>query len=81
MTIIKEIAKTCEVCQIYKNKNYVYFNIPKNISSKGKLDIVAMDFFGELITSGSENKYVLVMIDLFIKFVKLFACQKKMLQK
>lgn len=76
MTIIKNITKTCDICQIYKNKNYVNYNIPKNILSKGKLDIVAMDFLGELITSSSEKRFILVMTDLFTKYVKLFSCKK-----
>lgn len=75
-TIIKNITRRCKICQLFKNKNYVNYNIPKNIVSRDILDTVAIDFFGELIISNNNKKFVLVMVDVFTKFIKLFACKR-----
>lgn len=64
MAIMKNIIKTCKICQIYKNINNINYNIIKNIISKDKVKIVAMDSFGELTTTSngkrccSNNRFV-----------------------
>lgn len=37
------------ICQLYKNKNYQNFNLPKNIVTEQKLDKIAIDSVEELI--------------------------------
>lgn len=76
MRLIKNITNKCEICQILKSKNYKNQNIPRNIIPKGKLDIIAIDFLGELIESNNGNKFILAIVDLFSKLIKTYPCKR-----
>lgn len=76
LKIIKDIVNKCHICQMSKTKNWTNANIPKSIIPKCNMDIVAMDFVGELTTSWGGNKNVLVLVDTFSKFVKLYPTKR-----
>lgn len=71
-TIHKIISK-CDLCQ--RCKDYHKYNIgeTKPIIPKKKGDLISMDYYGPLVTSTGGVKYILVVIDNFTKYVKLYA--------
>jgi hypothetical protein len=74
-TIAKEVTRNCVTCQKCKSRNFKNENVTKNVVARRKLDIVAIDMLSDLIPTTQRNKHILVMVDLFSKYVKLYACR------
>lgn len=74
--IIKFITRNCATCQKLKEKNRVNKNVVKSIVAENCLDMIAMDFLSELIPTNVGNKHILVIVDIFSKYVKLYACKR-----
>lgn len=71
---IKKITKKCEVCQ--KNKCSPMIKAPTQfIDVEKKLQMVSIDFIGPFPTGIRGMKYILVCIDNFSKYVKLYPTQ------
>lgn len=73
---IHQIITKCDTCQRCKDhhKNNVGETIPMLPKKKGEL--ISMDYYGPLITSTGGVKYILVIIDNFTKYVKLYALKR-----
>ncbi|KAK9720154.1 Integrase zinc binding domain [Popillia japonica] len=74
--LIKEYIKTCHTCQLSKDRNKTLHNIPMSIIPERKLHIVAIDYLSNLPPSSKKYTNVLVIYDLFTKFIKLYPTQK-----
>lgn len=80
LSIAKRVISTCKICQIYKYKNFINQNVPRNIKVERKLQTICIDFIGELIVTRRENRYIFIVIDFFSKYVKLFATKTTKVQ-
>lgn len=76
LTIIKTITRCCDICQRLKGRNVTLKNITKSIIAENCLDIVAIDFISDLQTTNNGNKHILVVLDIFSKFMKLYPCKR-----
>lgn len=70
---VRLFCKNCENCQ--KNKHMTHKNIAKlqAIQVRGPFDRVGVDCMGPLTLSDSGNKYIVVFIDYFTKYIEAFA--------
>ena len=69
---VRQITSTCHLCQLAKPMNVHYDIEPQAIIRDRKNALVAFDQHGPMITSNFGYKYILVMYDLFTKFVKIY---------
>lgn len=74
--ITKKIINRCEVCQRAKEKNYHNGVDPKSIVTQKPLQTIAIDFLSNLIRTEAENKHILVIVDVFSKYITMYACRK-----
>ena len=73
---IKKLVKTCDTCQKCKDHFRKGVGQTRPVLPKEKGDIVSMDFYGPLLTSTSGVKYILVIVDNFTKYVKLYPMKR-----
>jgi hypothetical protein len=73
---LKEVIKTCDLCQRCKDHFGEHHGITKPILPKEKGDIISADYFGPLVTASGGVRYILVIVDNFTKFVKLYALRR-----
>lgn len=73
---LKDILKTCDICQKakYSNKNFHGPMNPILVNNPGEL--VCVDFYGPLPESRGKTAYILVVVDMFSKFTKLYTLRK-----
>lgn len=76
ITIIKEIVIKCKICQMTKWKNRHNENEPRKILATKPLEIIAIDFLSNLTKSNEENKHLLVIVDIYTKYIKLYPCKR-----
>lgn len=76
LKIFKEITKFCKICQFAKEKNFHNENLPKSIVSDSPLKIISVDFISNLIPSYQGNKHIFVILDIFSKFISIYACKR-----
>jgi hypothetical protein len=70
---IKRYCRECTNCQRYKTSNkYNKAKLKPYIASRPN-QIVSADVFGPIPTTINDNKYILVVSDLFTKYVEFFA--------
>ncbi|KAF6217010.1 hypothetical protein GE061_001362 [Apolygus lucorum] len=65
------VLRTCQICQMIKTTptlNAPLLSIP---ASKPR-DLIAIDFYGPLPQSGDRFRYILVVLDIASKFVRLY---------
>lgn len=70
------ILRTCDSCQ--RNKIYTASTFGKSspILPTGPRDLISIDFCGPLPTSRGGVKHILVVLDVFLKFVVMYAIKK-----
>lgn len=66
----KKLLGTCEVCQKNKSINYKVALKPQYISLSEPMEVIFKDFCGPLPIAGYGNRYILVILDGFTKYVK-----------
>lgn len=67
-------VESCLPCNEHKYPNkYAKVPLQKNIQPEGPLDVVSIDIVGPLKETGDGFKYILVVVDLFTRFVTLYA--------
>ena len=73
---IAQWIKVCDSCQ--RNKTYTHPNeiIMTPIIPSGAGDLLSIDYLGPLPVSKAGTRYILVTIDAFTKFVKLYPMRK-----
>lgn len=75
----KEIAcyiRSCHVCQLNKVKPYSCSGPLQAIIPRDVRELVAINLFGPLIKSTFGYMYILVLLDVFSKVIKLYALKK-----
>lgn len=76
VTITKLVVSKCRTCQLKKNKNKHNYGVPKTITTKECFEIIAMDFVSDLIPSRNKSKHILVMVDVFSKYIRLYPTKR-----
>ena len=73
---IAKLIRLCDSCQ--RNKVYTHTNeiITVPIIPSGPGDLLSIDYLGPLPTSKAGTRYILVTVDVFTKFVKLYPMRK-----
>lgn len=75
ITIAKICINNCELCLMGKYKNHVNQNTIESIIVKKPLEIIAIDFISNLVSSTNKNRHIFVILDIFTKFIKLYPCK------
>uniref|UniRef100_A0A1B6FNG5 RNA-directed DNA polymerase n=1 Tax=Cuerna arida TaxID=1464854 RepID=A0A1B6FNG5_9HEMI len=73
---VKEQLKKCILCQKSKHGNVRQEGRQMNIISQNVLDLVSIDLIGPLPKGRGNVQYILTIVDVFSKFVKLYAIKK-----
>lgn len=73
---IRKYVRSCHVCQINKSKSVVFAGPWQAIIPKEVGDLVAVDLLGPLVQSVYGYTGVLLIVDVFSKFVKLYGLRK-----
>jgi hypothetical protein len=70
---VAEYVKTCNVCQQIKPPNL--YNKPElqPIESSQPLELVTTDIMGPCQETKDKNKYILIIVDHFTKWMELYA--------
>ncbi|KAG0939569.1 hypothetical protein G6F25_010064 [Rhizopus arrhizus] len=68
---IQQYCKSCDLCQRIKGGKHHDYNL-SSTSKKFPFLRVALDFFGPLPATVHQNKYVLVVIDCFSRYVERY---------
>ena len=76
-SFIQKFINDCEVCKLLKGKPTSPIKIMSAPIANRPFQCVSMDFVGPLPTTDKNNKYILVVIDLFSRFTRLFATSDK----
>ena len=74
--LIKQVIKPCDVCQRCKDYNKSYVGETQPIVPREKGELVSMDYYGPLPTSTGGVKFLLVIVDNFTKYVKIYAVKR-----
>lgn len=75
ITIAKESINNCELCCLGKYKNHVNRNTVESITANHPNELIAIDYISNLVPGTNRCKNILVMLDVFSKFIKLYPCQ------
>lgn len=73
--IIKGMVKECHICCLGKYRNHINRFDVKNVQSERPLDLIAIDFLSNLVNSRGK-KHMLIMVDVFSKYTKIYPCRK-----
>lgn len=73
---IKQLIKGCEMCQKYKDNGRKGVGETRPVIPTKKGELVSLDYYGPLPTSTGGVKYLLVMVDNFSKYVKLYTLKR-----
>ena len=63
--------KYCSLCQMMRVQNLKTKILPFNVSVNGPMDRLCMDLIGPLEPSCGGNKYIMVILDTFSRFIQL----------
>ena len=74
--MVKAITKSCDLCKKAKEYNYRNQPTPTPILTTTKHELMAIDFISNLSRSYSDNQHILVIVDVFTKYVRLYPCKK-----
>lgn len=72
----KDVIRRCDRCQKCKDNNQILHGETSAITPKHKGELISADYYGPLVTSSSGVRYILVLVDNFTKFVKLYALRR-----
>uniref|UniRef100_A0A2S2R9P6 RNA-directed DNA polymerase n=1 Tax=Sipha flava TaxID=143950 RepID=A0A2S2R9P6_9HEMI len=73
---IKKSIRTCETCQKTKIFNRLTRGPTKSLSTQQPLEIVSIDLMGPLPSGQFGAKYILAIIDIFSKYIKLYTLRR-----
>lgn len=73
---VKLILKACDSCQRNKISNLSSKTFMHSIIPKAKNELLSIDFYGPLPTGRGGTKYILAALDVYTKFVQLYAIKK-----
>ncbi|KAK9745806.1 Integrase zinc binding domain [Popillia japonica] len=70
--LAKKVVRQCVKCIFSKSKNRVCNNEIKSILVENVLDLVCVDFIGNLIPGDQGYSHIFVITDIFSKFVRIY---------
>lgn len=73
---IKHIVKTCDVCQTAKINNITARGPTLSIIPEKSREIVSADLMGPLPMGQGGCRYILVILDIFSKYIKLYPLKR-----
>lgn len=76
LPLTKRIISLCHECCVGKNKNYKNRNKVCSIVAREPFELVAIDFISNLIKDKEGCKHILVIVDIFSKFTKVYPTKK-----
>lgn len=76
LNLCKDIISKCHLCCLGKNKNHINHNTIQSIIVNKPLEMIAIDFISNLVPSTHHYKNILVIVDLFSKYVRVFPTKK-----
>lgn len=76
LQLTKQVISKCHECCLGKPKNHTNKNIIHSITTNRPLQLVAIDFLSNLIPDKDGYKHILVMVDVFSKYVKLYPTKR-----
>ena len=74
--MVKNYVKSCDLCQRVKPYNRAKITDFRSVSANKPGELVSVDIWGPLPSGRGGIKYVLVMLDICSKYVKLFEMKK-----
>lgn len=74
--MVKQAIKPCDACQKCKDYGKAAVGETKAVIPKAKGELISMDYYGPLPTSSGGVKFLLIMVDNFTKYVKLYAIKR-----
>jgi hypothetical protein len=74
--IVKQVVTRCDICQRCKDHSRHNYGETTPIIPTTKGELVSADYYGPLPTATGGVKYILVMVDNFTKFVKLYKVRR-----
>ena len=80
-TDVTEYVSLCHECKTSKRRNWTPYGTMKNVVSLEKNYLLAIDYFGPLPTGRGGVQKIIVCMDVFTKFVKLFAVKSATTEK
>ena len=72
LRIAKSVIKECHLCCVGKTKNHVNQNRVESILVTERLELVAVDYVSNLITSQNGFKNMLIITDIFSKYTIIY---------
>lgn len=76
LQITKSVIKECHLCCVGKIKNRVNQNRVESIVVTERLELVALDYVSNLITSQNGFKNMLIVTDIFSKYTKIYKTKR-----
>lgn len=76
LQIIKKVITNCHTCCLGKIKNHTNKNRIGTITTNQPLEIIAIDYISNLITTQGGYKHILVISDCFSKFIRAYPTKK-----
>jgi len=73
---IKQIVKTCDLCQKTKISNTIARGPTQSITPEKPCEIISVDLMGPLPRGQGGCKYILALLDLFSKYIKIYPLKK-----
>lgn len=73
---VRDVLRTCDVCQRIKHNTFLMKQYPRPILSTKPREVYAVDLYGPLPSAVRGNKHILVCLDIFSKMVVLCPIQK-----
>jgi len=73
---IKQIVKTCDLCQKAKISNIIARGPTQSITPEKPREVISVDLMGPLPRGQGGCKYILALLDLFSKYIKLYPLKK-----
>lgn len=73
---IRKTLRSCDICQRCKSNPHPLYGHTTGIKCIQKNDQLAVDLIGPLPTGKGNVNYILIVIDIFTKFVKLYPLRK-----
>lgn len=74
--IVSEVVRTCDICQWTKPINFRADGPTTSHQPDNVLETVSLDLMGPLPTGHGGVKYILVLVDTFSKYTKIYALKK-----
>lgn len=71
-----KVAKLCELCQLVKPNSQLMRNNYQRFIPENQLQHIYIDVCGPLPTSNTGQRYILILIDGFSRYLKVYSLQK-----